>query len=147
MTDYKKISRNIRFAYTAIIAVVVAFIALCESNTIHVEGMLTTLSDGTMYIVEVATLFVVGIGLFVALKGYDWLLRHKVHALEGKQRIGSYASINYIRIGLLGTLMLLGTFFYYGTLENWGMYYGLAAFVTSLFCLPSTEGVEIEVNN
>ena len=147
MTDYKKISRNIRFTYTAIIAVVVAFIALCESNTIHVEGMLTTLSDGTMYIVEVATLFVVGIGLFVALKGYDWLLRHKVHALEGKQRIGSYASINYIRIGLLGTLMLLGTFFYYGTLENWGMYYGLAAFVTSLFCLPSTEGVEIEVNN
>ena len=147
MTDYKKISRNIRIAYAATIAVVATFIALCESNGIHIEGMLTALPDGTMYIVEVATLFVVGIGLFAALKGYDWLLRHKIHAIEGKQRICRYASINYIRIGLLGILMLLGTFFYYGTLENWGMYYGLAAFVASLFCLPSSEGVEIEMNN
>lgn len=145
MTEYKKIYRNIRIIYAAIIAAIVAFITLCEYNLIPVEGALTALTDGTIYIVEVSALFVVGIGIFAALKGYDWMLRHKVHTADSEQRLSYYARINYTRIGLLGALMLMGTFFYYATLENWGMYYGLSAFVASLFCLPSTEGIEIEM--
>ena len=145
MTDYKKTSRNIRIAYAAVMAVTATFAALCESNTITVEGMLTTLDAGTMYIVEVTTLFAVGISLFAALKGYDWLLHHKVQTTETELRTSRYVRFNYTRIGLLGALMLIGTFFYYATLENWGMYYGLSAFVASFFCLPSAEGVEIEM--
>ena len=57
-----------------------------------------------------------------------------------------YSEMSIARICLLGALMMMGAVFYYATLENWGMYYALAAFVTSLFCLPSAEGVEIELN-
>ena len=50
-----------------------------------------------------------------------------------------------VRLALLAIPMLLGTYFYYALLENWGLYYALACFVASLFCLPSTEGVEAEM--
>lgn len=145
MTDFKKISRNIRIVYAALLVVVVALIALCEFNVLPVEGMLLDIAPGTMYIIEVASLFGVGLGILLALKGYNWLLEHKVHTAEGALRAKRFVSYNHARIILLAILMLLGVFFYYGTLENWGMYYALASFVSSFFCLPSAEGVEIEL--
>ena len=145
MTDYKKISRNIRVLYAVLVALVLALVALCELNVLPVEGMLLNVDPGTMYIIEVASLFGVGLGIFAALKGYNWLLEHKVLSAEGALRIKRYATYNNARILLLALLMLLGVFFYYGTLENWGMYYALASFVSSFFCLPSAEGVEIEL--
>ena len=145
MKNYKRISRIIRFLYGVTLGIVVVMIVLCETHLFPVEGMLVGLDGGTMYIIEVAMLFVVGIGILAALKGYDWMLRHRVCRAEGAHKENMYVVINNARIVLLGFLMLLGVFFYYGTLENWGMYYGLAAFVSSLFCLPSAEGVEIEL--
>lgn len=145
MTDNKKISRNIRILYALLAVLVIALIVLCELNILPIEGMLLTVDPGTMYIIEVASLFGVGLGIFAALKGYNWLLEHKVHAVKGALRTKRFVAYNNARIVLLALLMLLGVFFYYGTLENWGMYYALAAFVSSLFCLPSAEGVEIEL--
>lgn len=145
MMDYKKISRNIRVVYAVLLTLVVVLIVLCEFHLLPVEGMLLGMSPGTKYIVEVSMLFGVGVGILAALKGFNWCLHHKVHAKEGEQRTALYVMLNNVRFCLLAFLMLLGVFFYYGTLENWGMYYGLAAFVASLFCLPSSEGVEIEL--
>lgn len=143
--NYKRISRLIRVLYGVTLGLVVAMIVLCECQLIPVEGMLVGLDEGTEYVVEVAMLFVVGIGILAALKGYDWMLRRRVSRAEGVHKENMYVVINNARIVLLGFLMLLGVFFYYGTLENWGMYYGLASFVVSFFCLPSAEGVEVEL--
>lgn len=145
MKNYKRISCIIRLLYGVTLGMVIVAIVLYGTHVVPVEGMLVGLDEGTMYIIEVAMLFVVGIGILAALKGYDWMLRHRVCRAEGAHRENMYVVINNARIVLLGFLMLLGAFFYYGTLENWGMYYGLAAFVSSLFCLPSAEGVEIEL--
>lgn len=145
MTDYKKISRNIRIVYAALLAAVVTLIVLCECRVMPVEGMLLDVDPGTMYILEVGMLFAVGLGIFAALKGFNWCLLHKVHAAEGARRANLYVSLSNVRNCLLSSLMILGVIFYYGTLQNWGMYYALAAFVSSLFCLPSAEGVEIEL--
>lgn len=145
MTDNKKISRNIRILYALFAVLVIAMVVLCELNILPIEGLLLNVDPGTMYIIEVASLFGVGFGIFAALKGYNWLLEHKVHTIKGALRTKRYVAYNNARIVLLALLMLLGVFFYYGTLENWGMYYALAAFVSSLFCLPSAEGVEIEL--
>lgn len=146
MTDYKKISRKIRIVYAALLFVVVALTVMCEYNVIPVEGILLSVDAGTMYVVEVSMLFVVGLGLLAALKGFNWCMHHKVYVRERSQRVGLYKKLSHLRNVLLAVLMLAGVFFYYGTLENWGLYYALAAFVTSFFCLPSPEGVEIELD-
>ena len=145
MTDYKKISRNIRFVYAALLAAVVTLTVLCECQVLPVEGILLDVAPGTMYILEVGLLFAVGLGIFAALKGFNWFLIHKVRVAEEARKVNLYMALSNARNCLLGVLMMLGVFFYYGTLENWGMYYVLAAFVASLFCLPSAEGVEIEL--
>ena len=145
MTNYKNISRNIRVLYAVLVALALALTALCELNILPIEGMLLNVDPGTMYIIEVASLFGVGVGIFAALKGYNWLLEHKVLSVEGDLRVKRYMTYNNARILLLALLMLLGVFFYYGTLENWGLYYALASLVSSFFCLPSAEGVEIEL--
>lgn len=146
MTDYKKISRNIRIIYAALLAAVLTLVVLCECHVLPVEGMLLKVAPGTMYILEVGVLFVVGLGIYAALKGFNWCLFHKVHAAEGTRRANLYVSISNARNCLLASLMILGVVFYYGTLQNWGMYYTLAALAASFFCLPSAEGVEIELN-
>ena len=146
MRNYKRISRVIRVLYGITLGIVLAMIGLCELQLIPLEGILVGLDEGFTYIVEVTMLFVVGLGILLALKGYDWMLHHRICRTEGVHRENLYVVINSARIVLIGFLMLLGVFFYYGTLENWGMYYGLAAFVSSLFCLPSAGGVEVELN-
>ena len=70
MTNYKNISRNIRVLYAVLVALALALTALCELNILPIEGMLLNVDPGTMYIIEVASLFGVGVGIFAALKGY-----------------------------------------------------------------------------
>ena len=147
MTDYKKISRNIRIVYAALLAAVVTWVVLSEFHVIPIEGMMLDVDPGAMYIVEVGMLFAVGLGILAALKGFNWCLLHKVKPAEGKCKAELYVALSNARNCLLGALMMLGAVFYYATLENWGMYYALAAFVSSLFCLPSAEGVEIELTS
>ena len=145
MIDYKKISRNIFIFYAVLMALIVASIVSCELNLLPLEGLLVNGDATVMYVLEVATLFLVGSGLLAALKGFHWCLHHKVLVAESQQRANLYTSYSFVRIAILGALMLYGAFLYYATLENWGMYYGLAAFVASLFCLPSAEGVKVEL--
>ena len=147
MIDYKKISRNIRIVYAALMLAVVTLVVLCECHVMPIEGMLLDVAPGSMYILEVGMLFAVGIGIFAALKGFNWCLLHKVRVAEGARKAELYQSLSNARNCLLGALMILGVIFYYGTLENWGMYYTLAALVSSFFCLPSAEGVEIELTH
>lgn len=147
MTDYKKISRNIRIVYAALLAAVVTWVALCEFHVIPMEGMMLNVDPGTMYIIEVSMLFAVGLGILAALKGFNWCLLHKVLPAGGERKVNLYIALSNARNCLLGALMILGSVFYYATLENWGMYYALTAFVSSLFCLPSAEGVEIELTS
>jgi predicted cobalt transporter CbtA len=145
MIDCKKISRTIRIVYAALLAAVVTLVVLCEYQVYPIEGMMLSFDPSAMYILEVGMLFAVGLGILAALKGFNWCLLHKVYALEGVQRAALYQALSNARNCLLSALMVLGVVFYYGTLQNWGMYYALAAFVASLFCLPSAEGVEIEL--
>ena len=145
MLDYKIISRNIRILYSVLLTLMVGLVLLCEFHLLPLEGMLVDVNPSVMYIIEVSMLFGVGLGLLAALKGFDWCLRHKVNALSGMHRANLYVRLSYIRLLLLALLMLAGAFFYYATLQNWGMYYGLAAWVVTFFCLPPAEGVEIEL--
>lgn len=147
MIDYKKISRNIRIVYAALLAAVVIWVVLCELHVIPIEGVMLDVDPGMMYIIEVCMLFAAGLGILAALKGFNWCLLHKVQPAEGERKANLYLALSNARNCLLGALMILGAVFYYATLENWGMYYALAAFVSSLFCLPSAEGVEIELTS
>lgn len=145
MIDYEKISRNIRIVYAALLAAVVIWVVLCELHVIPIEGVMLDVDPGVMYIIEVCMLFAAGLGILAALKGFNWCLLHKVQPAEGERKANLYLALSNARNCLLGALMILGAVFYYATLENWGMYYALAAFVSSLFCLPSAEGVELEL--
>ena len=147
--DYKKISRNIRFVYAAVLAAIVTMVVLCEGNVLPVEGVLLGMSPDAKYIIEVGMLFAVGLGILAALKGFNWCLLNKVHAAEGDRKAYLYVAFSNARNCLLGSLMILSLVFYYGLLVNWGLYYALASFVASLFCLPSAEGVkdELEIEN
>lgn len=144
--NYKKISRTIRLVYAMLMALVVAVAVVAEYNVLPIEGSLVdTFDSKTMYLIEVGMLFLVGLCMLLALKGFERVLKNKMSTMvkEGKPKV--YVGIYCVRLSLLAIPMLLGTFFYYGLLENWGLYYALASIVASLFCLPSAEGVEAEL--
>ena len=146
MTNYKKISRNIRLMHAAVIALMVALVVVCELDIEPLEGMMVGSYDGPqMYYIQVGMFFLTVACVLIALKGFNWLLKNRVHMAEKAERAELYTKYHFIRIGLLGAPMLTGILFYYMTLENWGLYYALIAFVASFFCLPSPEGVEIEL--
>ena len=90
MIDYKKISRNIRIVYAALMLAVVTLVVLCECHVMPIEGMLLDVAPGSMYILEVGMLFAVGIGIFAALKGFNWCLLHKVRVAEGARKAELY---------------------------------------------------------
>ena len=146
MTDYKKISRNIRLMYAAVVAFLVTFVALCELNVTQLEGMMVGVYDGAqIYYIQVFMFFFTGACVLAALKGFNWLLKNRVQVAEKTKRAELYTKYHFIRIGLLGAVMLTGVVLYYASLENWGLYYALIALASSFFCLPSSEGVEIEL--
>ena len=146
MTNYKNISRIIRLVYTLLLALVVAVAVVAEYNVLPVEGSLMNLFDAKMmYIIEVGMLFLVGACMLLSLKGFDRVLKNKMSTIGEEGKPKAYVGIYCVRLSLLAIPMLMGMYFYYGLLENWGLYYALASFVASLFCLPSAEGVEIEM--
>lgn len=147
MTNYKKISRNIRIMFAAMIALMVAIVVACEFDMGLLEGvMICTFDTELMYCLQVGMFFLTGVCVLVALKGFNWVLKNKVQTAENAERVELYTKCHFIRIALLGAPMLTGILFYYMTLENWGVYYALIALVSSFFCLPSAEGVEIELD-
>ena len=144
----KNISRTIRWIYAALMALVVAVAIVAEYDVVPVEGSLVDLFDAkTMYGIEVGMLFLVGSCILLALKGFDRVLKNKMSTVGEEGKPKTYVGVYCVRLALLAIPMLLSTYFYYGLLENWGLYYALACFVASLFCLPSSEGVEIEMGS
>ena len=107
--DYKKISRNIRIVYAAVLAAIVTMVVLCESNVLPVEGVLLGMSPDAKYIIEVGMLFAVGLGILAALKGFNWCLLNKVHAAEGDRKAYLYVAFSNARNCLLGSLMILSS--------------------------------------
>ncbi len=143
--NYKKISRTIRWVYAALMILVVAVAVMAELEVAPIEGSLVGCLDaGVLYIVEVGMLFLVGVCMLLALKGFDRVLKNKMNTVCAEDKPKAYVGIYCVRLSLLAIPMILGTYLYYGLLENWGLYYALASFVASLFCLPSAEGVEAE---
>ena len=144
----KNISRTIRWIYAALMALVVAVAIVAEYDVVPVEGSLVDLFNAkTMYGIEVGMLFLVGSCILLALKGFDRVLKNKMSTVGEEGKPKTYVGVYCVRLALLAIPMLLNTYFYYGLLENWGLYYALACFVASLFCLPSPEGVEIEMGS
>ena len=144
--NYKKISRTIRLVYAMLMALVVAVAVVAEYNVLPIEGSLVdTFDSKTMYLIEVGMLFLVGLCMLLALKGFERVLKNKMSTISEEDKPKAYVGIYCVRLALLAIPMLLGTYFYYGMLVNWGLYYTLASFVASCFCLPSAEGVEAEL--
>ena len=144
--NHKKISRIIRLVYAALMLLVVAIAVVAEYNVLPIEGALVDAFDAqTNYLIEVGMLFLVGACMLLSLKGFDRVLKNKMHATSEELKPKAYVGIYCVRLALLAIPMLLGTYFYYAMLENWGLYYALASLVASLFCLPSAEGVEVEM--
>lgn len=145
--DYKKISRNIRILFAVLVAFVLAIPVVVEFNLFPMEGMFIDFFDEQMiYFIEVGMFFLTGLCILLALKFFDKLWLRRVAEVKEKEKAAMYFSVYLVRLSLLWCPMFLGIFFYYGLLENWGLYYALAGFVSSFFCLPSAEGVEIEMN-
>lgn len=145
--SYKKISRLIRCVYAALMLLVVAMAVMAEFEVAPIEGSLVgRLDAGALYAIEVGMLFLVGVCMLLALKGFDRILKNRMSVVCVDDKPKAYMGIYCVRLSLLAIPMILGTYFYYGLLENWGLYYALASFVASLFCVPSAEGVEVEMN-
>lgn len=146
MTGYKRVSRTIRVMFALVIALVVAIVAACEFDMGLLDGVaISTFDAELMYYIQVGMFFLTGICVLGALKGFNWMLKNRVQTAEKNERVELYKKYHFVRIGLLGAPMLTGILFYYMTLENWGLYYALIALVASFFCLPSAEGVKIEL--
>lgn len=148
--DYKKISRNIRVFFAVEIMLMLAISVSVEFDLYSMaflEGAFVDSFGGqTMYFIEVGMFFLTGICILFALKFSDSLWLRQVAKAKEAEKALKYFAVYVSRLGILAMPMLSGIIFYYGLLENWGLYYALAGFVSSFFCLPSAEGVEIEMN-
>lgn len=146
MRIMKKISRTIRLVYALLLALVLAVAVMAELEVAPIEGSLIgTFEPEVMYFIEVGMLFVVGLCMLLALKGFDRVLKNRMRVTAEEDKSKVYVGIYCVRLSLLALPMLLGTYFYYALLVNWGLYYALASLVASLFCLPSVEGVDAEM--
>lgn len=149
MINYKKISRNIRLFFAALVMLVLAIPVAVEFNLDSMAllkgGFVGGYDEQTTYIIEVAMFFLTGICILLALKFFDRLWLRRVAEVKEEEKASKYIAAYMIRLALLTIPMLSGFIFYYGLLVNWGLYYALAGFVSSFFCLPSAEGVEIEM--
>ena len=147
--NYKKISRNIRLFFAVLVMLVLAIPVAVEfdlGSMASIEGAFVGRYDEqTTYIIEVAMFFLTGICILLALKFFDRLWLRRVADVKEEEKASKYFAAYAIRLALLGIPMIAGLIFYYGLLVNWGLYYALAGFVSSFFCLPSAEGVEIEM--
>lgn len=148
--DYKKISRNIRAFFAVEVMLMLAISVSVEFDLYSMaflEGAFVYSFGGqTMYFIEVGMFFLTGICILLALKFFDRLMRRHMAEVKEEEKASKYFALYMSRLGILAMPMLSGIIFYYGLLENWGLYYALAGFVSSFFCLPSPEGVEIEMN-
>ena len=151
MINYKKISRNIRLFFAALVMLVLAIPVAVEFNLDSMasfKGLSVGVYDEQMiYVIEVVMFFLTGGCILFALKFFDRLWLRRVAEVKEEEKASKYIAAYMIRLALLTIPMLSGVVFYYSLLANWGLYYALACFVTSLFCLPSPEGVEIEMGS
>ena len=147
--DYKKISRNIRIFFAVVVGLVLAIPVAVEFDLCSMAsfegGFVGAFDAQAIYVIEVAMFFLTGICILLALKFFDRLLLRRVSEVKEAEKASTYFAVYAVRFALLAIPMLLGVVFYYGLLVNWGLYYALAGFVSSFFCLPSAEGVEIEM--
>lgn len=147
--DYKKISRRISLFFVLLVMSVLAVPVAVEfdlDSMASLEGALIFSVDEQMiYFIEVFMFFLTGICILLALKFFDRLRLRRVAKAKDTEKASVYFGVYTIRLAILAVPMLSGVIFYYSLLENWGLYYALAAFVASFFCLPSAEGVEIEL--
>ena len=149
MMDYKKISRNIRLFFAALVMLVLAIPVAVEfdlGSMALFKGLSVDVYDEQMiYVIEVVMFFLTGGCILFALKFFDRLWLRRVAEVKEEEKASKYFAAYAIRLALLGGPMIAGLIFYHGLLVNWGLYYALAGFVSSFFCLPSAEGVEIEM--
>ena len=149
MINYKKISRNIRLFFAALVLSVLAVPVAVELDLDSMASLKGALvgggSEQIVYIIEVFMFFMTGTCILLALKYFDRLWLRNVAKVKEEEKASKYFAVYMIRLALLTMPMLSGVIFYYALLENWGLYYALAGFVSSFFCLPSAEGVEIEL--
>lgn len=147
--EYKKISRQISLFFVALVMAVLAIPVAVEldlGSMALLEGaFIGGPAERMIYLIEVFMFFQTGICILLALKFFDGLWLRRVHKVKETEKTSVYFAIYAIRLAILAVPMLSGVIFYYGLLENWGLYYALAGFVSSFFCLPSAEGVEIEL--
>lgn len=148
--NYKKISRNIRLFFAALVMLVLAIPVAVEldlDSMASLDGAFVGRYDEqATYIIEVAMFFLTGICILLALKFFDRLWLRRVAEVKEEEKASKYFAAYAIRLALLAAPMITGAIFYYGLHVNWGLYYALAGFVSSFFCLPSAEGVEIEMD-
>lgn len=146
---YKKMSRNIRLFFVVAMMLVLAIPVAVEFDLSSMASFKGCFVDGfderKMYIVEVFMFFLTGVSILLALKFFDRLWLRRVSEVKEEEKASTYFAMYTIRLALLALPMLSGVIFYYGLLVNWGLYYALAGFVSSFFCLPSAEGVEVEM--
>ena len=148
--NYKKISRNIRLFFAALVMLVLAIPVAVEfdlDSMASLDGAFVGRYDEqATYIIEVAMFFLTGICILLALKFFDRLWLRRVAEVKEEEKASKYFAAYAVRLALLAAPMIMGAIFYYGLHVNWGLYYALAGFVSSFFCLPSAEGVEIEMD-
>lgn len=148
--DYKRISRNIRLFFAVMVMLILAIPVAVEFDLCQMaimKGMFVGGFDAqVIYGIEVFMFFLTGICILLALKFFDRLYLRQVAEVRTEEKTSKYFAVYAIRLCLLAMPMFTGVFFYCTLLENWGLYYALAGLVSSFFCLPSAEGVEIEMN-
>lgn len=147
--DYKKISRRITLFFVLLVMMVLAVPVAVEfdwESMASLEGAFVGgMDEQRIYFIEVFMFFQTGICILLSLKFFDRLWLRRVAKVKEPEKASAYFAMYAIRLAVLAAPMLTGVIFYYGLLENWGLYYALASFVASCFCLPSAEGVEVEM--
>ena len=112
MINYKKISRNIRLFFAALVLSVLAVPVAVELDLDSMASLKGAFvgggSEQIVYIIEVFMFFMTGTCILLALKYFDRLWLRNVAKVKEEEKASKYFAVYMIRLALLTMPMLSG---------------------------------------
>lgn len=135
MADLKRVVKVLQMAFGSLWGVAILMFIAFESGALE-EGWLVD-RPRMVYVVETAAILLTLGGVPLSLKGFHYLLTHKMLILPLTDALVSYKRWGLVRMAILALIVWGNIWVYYATVETTGGLCALIGLVTSLFCQPS----------
>ncbi|WP_455585248.1 hypothetical protein [Bacteroides sp.] len=98
------------------------------------------------YFLETIGILLTAVCIPLSMKLFSLVLTRKIDKLTFPIALSRYASWSFVRLGLLGLVVIYNLLCYYMTLSSTGALCALCALTASFFCLPGEKRLRNELH-